>query len=216
VTRFDKRQWQGWLFTTTRFLHQWANNPCVYHCIIANDSLVCFSWGLFLGPVWHARVLEWSSNDSGLTGQAPPSWKSPHNWPESLAIELWYLELKWVSGETIWQCSTSTCGKICHFVAPRHPWPPPLYDHLWYWCKNYLKWQAIQLLSFVDLVNWKTLYNYGLVEKGTQAVPCILKICCILYFKIVFLYIYINACGSRLFSNPITYAGVYKHWTGLL
>jgi len=38
-------------------------------CIIVNDSLVCFSYVLFLGPVWHAQVLGWSSNGSGVTGQ---------------------------------------------------------------------------------------------------------------------------------------------------
>jgi len=36
---------------------------------IAKDSLVCFSWGCFLGPVWHARVLRWSSNGSGVNRQ---------------------------------------------------------------------------------------------------------------------------------------------------
>jgi len=46
------------------------------------------------------------------------------------------------------------------------------------------------------LINWKTLYNYGLAKKGTQAAPCILKIYCILYFKIVFLHIY--KCAWKL------------------
>jgi len=30
-----------------------------------------FFLGLFLGPVWHVRVLSWSLNGSGLTGQTP-------------------------------------------------------------------------------------------------------------------------------------------------
>jgi len=40
-------------------------------CIIAIVSLVCFCWGLFLGPVRRARVLGWSSNGSGVNRQAP-------------------------------------------------------------------------------------------------------------------------------------------------
>jgi len=44
------------------------------------------------------------------------------------------------------------------------------------------------------------------VEKGTQTAPCILKIYCILYFKLYF-YIFINVHRSRLFSNPVTHRG---------
>jgi len=59
----------------------------IHGCIIAFVSLVCFTWGLFLRPVWRARVLfkwQWcqytSTHLAGL--------KSPHDWPESLAIRL--------------------------------------------------------------------------------------------------------------------------------
>jgi len=40
-------QWQGWLFTTTQFLHQWTNNSCVHHCH-------CFPGLLYLGFVSRA------------------------------------------------------------------------------------------------------------------------------------------------------------------
>jgi len=137
---------QGWLFTTTHF---YINELSIHVCIIANGSLVCFSWGSFLWPVWHAWVLGWSSYSSGLTGQAPTqleitTWLA-RKLGHQIGYYLWYLELKWASGETIWQCSTSTHGKTHHFVAPHHPQPPPLCDHLWQWCKNYLKWWVIQL-----------------------------------------------------------------------
>jgi len=36
-------KWQGTLFTTTQFLHQWTNDPCVYH------SLPMIYWSVFLG-----------------------------------------------------------------------------------------------------------------------------------------------------------------------
>jgi len=41
----------------------YINKLTIHVCIIANGSLVCFSWGLFLRLVW-------SSNGNGVTGQA--------------------------------------------------------------------------------------------------------------------------------------------------
>jgi len=86
----------------------YINELTIHVRTIANGSLVCFFWGLFLGPVWCAWVFRWSSNGSGLTGQAPtqleiPTWlakKIGHQ----IGYYLWYIELKWASGETIWQC----------------------------------------------------------------------------------------------------------------
>jgi len=118
-------------------------------CIIANGSLVYFSWNLFLGPIWHVQVLRWSSNGGSVTGQTPTQLEIDTRLARKLGHQigyyLWYLELKWASGETIWKCSTSTRGKTHHFMTPHHPQPPPLCDHLWYWCKNYMKWMVIQL-----------------------------------------------------------------------
>jgi len=48
----------------------YINELAIHVCIIANGSLICFSWGLFLRPVSHARVIGCYSNGSGLTGQA--------------------------------------------------------------------------------------------------------------------------------------------------
>ena len=125
------------------------NELTIHVCIITNGSLDCFSRGLFLGPVRHAWVLGWSSNCSGVTGQAP-TWleiatRLAKKIGHQIGYYLWYLEFKWASGVTIWQYSTSTHGKTCHFVVPHHPWSLSLCDHLWYWYKNYLKWWAIQL-----------------------------------------------------------------------
>jgi len=67
---------------------------------------------------------------------------------------LWYLELKWVLNETIWQCLTCTDGKAHHFVAPYHLWPPPLCNQLWY-CRQFSQ------VPFAELVNWKRLHKYN-------------------------------------------------------
>jgi len=71
MTGFDKGQllhthWQDGLFTTNHLISTSMNYVTNHVCIIANGSLVCFSWGLFLGPVWHAQVPRWSSNGSGV------------------------------------------------------------------------------------------------------------------------------------------------------
>jgi len=48
----------------------YINELTIHGYIIAIVSLVCFSWGLFLGAVWCAQVLGWSSNGSGVNRQA--------------------------------------------------------------------------------------------------------------------------------------------------
>jgi len=100
----------------------YINELTIHVCIIANGSLVYFSWGLFLGPVWCAWVLRWSSNDSGLTGQAPTQLEIATQLARKLSHQigyyLWYLELKWASGETIWQC------QLLHIENPTTSWLP--------------------------------------------------------------------------------------------
>ena len=106
VTGFDKSrlphtQWQGWLFTTT-----WSMNLTIHVCIIANGSLVYFSWGLFLKPVWRAWVLRWSLNGSDVTEKAS-TWleittRLARKLGHQIGYYLWYLELEWASGETFW------------------------------------------------------------------------------------------------------------------
>jgi len=120
-------------------LNFYINELTIHMCIIAKGFLVCFYWGLFLWLVWHAWVLGWSSNGSGVTGQVP-TWLEIITWlVRKLGHQLGYYLISRAQmgpGETIWQCSTSTHEKTCYFVAPYHPWPPLLCNHLWYWCKN--------------------------------------------------------------------------------
>jgi len=71
MTGFDKgqllhTQLQDRLFTTNHLISTSMNYVTNHVCIIANGSLVCFSWGLFFWPVWHAQVLGWSSNGSSV------------------------------------------------------------------------------------------------------------------------------------------------------
>jgi len=120
-------KWQGTLFTTNQLLHQWTNDPCVY--TIANDSLVCFSWGCFLGPVWHAQVLGSSSNGSGVNRQVSTQLeiitRLARKLGHRIGYYLWYLDFKWASGETFWQCQLLHVVKPTTSVAPHQPWPPP-------------------------------------------------------------------------------------------
>jgi len=86
-------------------LNFYTNELTNHVCIIANGSLVCFSWCLFLGFVWHARVHLWSSNGSGVTGRAP-TWLEIATWPgrklgHQIGYYLWYLDLEWASGEIL-------------------------------------------------------------------------------------------------------------------
>jgi len=166
VTGFDKSrlshtQWQGY-FTTTWFLHQWTNNPCVYHCH-------CFPDLLFLGLVsWDCLTCS-----SGLQmAVARKYWVLPcvevDTAKRSYLRPIWVLNVtnsNQFDGQAFWPV-------VWQFSA----WWVLVYSH--------------------DMINWKTSYNYGLAEKGTQAAPCILKIYCILYFKIIFLCIY--KCAWKL------------------
>jgi len=122
VTRFDKSwlphtEWHGWVFTTTRFLHQWTNNPCVYISLPMVPQSA-FSGACFSGLSDMFKCLGDLQMAVVWLDKHPPNLNLPHNWPESLAIYrigyyLWYLELKWVSGNTIWRSSTSTHEKTC-------------------------------------------------------------------------------------------------------
>jgi len=104
----------------------YINELTIHVCIIAIVFLVCIFWSLFLGPVWHAPVLKWSSNGSGLTRQAPTrleitTWLAK-KLGHQIGYYLWYLELKWGSGETIWQC------QLVHVKKPTTSWFPTTPD----------------------------------------------------------------------------------------
>jgi len=93
---------------------------------IANDSLACFFWGYVLKPVWRARVLGWSSNGSGVNRQVS-TWleiatRLARRLGHQIGYGLWYLELKWASGETFWQVNFNT------WKNPPLPWLPTTPD----------------------------------------------------------------------------------------
>jgi len=121
-------KWQGTLFTTNRLIYQWNNNPCVVRI-----SLPMIHWSAFPGAYFSglSEVLECSgvlqTNDSGATGQVS-------TWPSKWVLFMIFIELKWTSNETIWQCST--CTYVWKSTAPHHPQPLPLCNHLWYRCKT--------------------------------------------------------------------------------
>jgi len=140
VAKFDKNQLPHTIARLTfhhhSFLHQWTNNPCMYHCQSFPGLLfpgACFSglYDMFECLCDLQMAMVWL-----VTGQVPTQLEIVTRLASELGFQisyyLWYLELKQTSGETIWQCLTSACGKTCHFVAPYHPQPPPLCDHLWY------------------------------------------------------------------------------------
>jgi len=72
VTGFDKglaasTHTMARLHDFSPLLDLYINELAIHVCIIAIGSLVCFSWDLFLEPVWGAQMLGWSSNGSGVT-----------------------------------------------------------------------------------------------------------------------------------------------------
>ena len=68
-------------------LNCYTNELMIHVCIIANDSLVCFSWG-FLGLSDMLKCSGGLQMAVVWLDKYPSGWKSPHNWPVNLAIEL--------------------------------------------------------------------------------------------------------------------------------
>jgi len=100
----------------------YTNELTIHVYTIANNSLVCFSWGCFLRPVWWAQVLGWSSNGSGVNRQVftqleIATWLA-RRLGHQVGYCLWYLEFKWATGGTFWQC------QLQHMENPSLPWLP--------------------------------------------------------------------------------------------
>jgi len=135
-------------------LNCYTNELTIHMCIISNNSLVCLFLGLFLGPVWHAWVLRWSWNGSGVTGQVftwlEVATQLASKLGHQIGYYLWYLELKQASDETIWQCSVCMNGKTCHFVSPHHPQPP-------YTCSTGVKTCTNIFQGWESYVPWNTM-----------------------------------------------------------
>jgi len=135
VTGFDKSQlprtqWQGWLFTTTRFLHQLTNNPCVYHChcfpdllflgLVSRAYLTCSSARVVFKWQWCEQTSTHPARNCHTTGQK--AWRS--NWLLFVTFRA-QMGLRW----DLLVVSTSTRGGTrATSVAPYHPRPPPLWS----------------------------------------------------------------------------------------
>jgi len=117
---------------TTWFLHQWTNDPCVYHCqwfprliflgLVSWACLTCLSTQVVFKWQWYDWTSTHPAGNHHMTGQK--AW--PSNW---LLLYLWYLEFKWASGPS------GSVQLLCE-ENPATSWlsttPPPLCDHLWY------------------------------------------------------------------------------------
>jgi len=119
---------------TFQFLHQWTNNPYVYHCqwfpsllflgLVSWACLTCFSAWVDFKWQWCDWTHPWLVRELG----------------HQIGYYLWYLKLKWdhlaVFNLYAWK-SLPLCGSLC--------------NHLWYRCKNYLKCQAIYWIQLAVL-----------------------------------------------------------------
>jgi len=137
VTRFAKTglvcsKWQGTLFTTNQSLHQWTNYRCVCHfqwftgllflglfsraCLTCSSARVVFKWQ------WCGWTSIHPAGNRHTTGQK--AW--PSNWL-LFVISRAQMNLRW----DLLACQLQDVEKSATSVAPHHPRPPPLYDHLW-------------------------------------------------------------------------------------
>jgi len=99
-------------------LFPWSAFPGA--CFLGLPDMLDCSGGLQMAVVW--------------IDKHPPSWKSLHDWPESLAIKLATICDICSSNRPQVRPSSSQLQhveKLTTSMAPHHPWPPPLYDHLW-------------------------------------------------------------------------------------
>jgi len=154
VTRFSKTSLVSDKAHFSSPLNCYTNELMIHVCIIAKDSLVWFSWGYFLRPIWCAWVLRWSLNGSGVTGQVSTQLEISTRWSVNLAIKLATICVIYNSNETIWQCSACIHRKTCCFIAPYNPWPPSLRNHFWYWFKKLSK--MIGNSASCALQSWST------------------------------------------------------------
>jgi len=144
-----------------------------------------------------------------------PKWKPPHNWPMNLAIEFPTIcDIYSSNGPQMRLYGSVRFVQIknYHLLALHHPQPLPICNHLWYWCKIYLKWWAICYLPFPELVNWKRLYNYRLTYGERHVLIHFLAfsryVYSIKYFNWYFL-IYVIVWTMHIFK-AVTYKNIYQ------
>jgi len=122
-------QWQGWLFTTTRFLHQWTNNPCVYHCqwfsgllflgLVSWACLTCSSAQVVFKWQWYDWTSTYLVGNRHMTSQK--AWSS--NWL-LLVISRAQMGLRWDHPAVF---NFYTWKNLLLRGSP----PPPTSTHMW-------------------------------------------------------------------------------------
>ena len=98
---------------------------------------VCFCWGLFLRPIRRPGVPVCPLTITGWLVQATTlleiiTWLVD-DIGHGISYVLWQFEC---NGASLWAISPWKLLKsavTCHFVAPHHPHPLPLYKCLWCW-----------------------------------------------------------------------------------
>jgi len=186
VTRFAKTGLHS-SHQVTRHMHFsptincYTNELMIHVCAIAHDSLVCFSWGCFLRPVWHAWVLGWSSNGSGVIGQVS-------TWLE-IATRL-ARRLSHQIGYCLWNLMTKLSGQSCsnfQQVGACSVKPLPFEDHL-----NTSDRPKKQAKESRSGNHWQW-YRHGLLVHWCRNQVAVKSQACH------------YVCGSWLLSNPVTY-----------
>ena len=152
----------------------YINELTIHVCIIAIVSLVCFSWGMILGPVWCAWVIfkwqwcKWTSTHPAENRHTTGKKAWPLNWLLFVIFRA-QMGLRW----DLLAVSTSTRGKTHH--SRGSPPPPASTPIIMIFCD-----------SGVSKIGGDSRYIVFYISK--------------LYF-----YVFINMCGSWLFSNPVTH-----------
>jgi len=123
-------KWQGTVFTTNQLLHQWTNDPCVYHCqwftgllflgLFSQAFLMCSSAQVVFKWQW----CDWKGThpvvNCHMIGQIV--WLS--NWL-LFVISRALMGFRW----DLLAVSTLTCGKTSHFCgSPQPPTSTPIWS----------------------------------------------------------------------------------------
>ena len=146
-------QFQCSLFTTTLQIQQQTNSSCMY---CSQNTAICFYWGFFLQPVWHAsaqviHIMLPFCLDKQTAGR-----KSPYDWLVCLGMNLaTFFEIcGWKQPELM---PTSLGHTYMNWKSPPLCcYPPPFHRSVCGFDYLVNKWWAFQLTIHwrVDTVNY--------------------------------------------------------------
>jgi len=125
-------KWQGTLFTTNQLLHQWTNGSCVCHYPQSTGLLFLglFSWACLTCS--SARVVfKWQWCEWQISTWLEITTRLAKRLGHQIGYCLWYLELKWASGETFWQVNFNMSKNPPVLWLPTTPNLHPYYEYLW-------------------------------------------------------------------------------------